>query len=217
MSGDRLGLRELIISFFVLVFSFAIFHFLYRLGLEILNLYVPKVLKEYYLLAGSLALSIVYLSSNKIIKPEEYGFTKEKKLKMLLYGLAGGLLLSFLNLPLGAIIRGGEWGKPTGFIGLDNKQIFYIPYILLICIIFPIIEEVFYRGYAFNIIKNRYGFLVSIAVVSLCYGLIHLSPAAIIYSVALTIIYEHSGCLGASIVSHAVMNITFYITNSVFG
>jgi len=45
--------------------------------------------------------------------------------------------------------------------------------VVLLCIVGPVLEEIYYRGYVYNILKNRYNPLVGAIVSSFLYMLLH--------------------------------------------
>lgn len=74
----------------------------------------------------------------------------------------------------------------------------------------PFYEEIFFRGFIHNALRNRFGMWVAIGISSLIFGLIHFFPIQIISAALLAIalgwLYERSTSLWAVIYAHAVNN-----------
>jgi membrane protease YdiL (CAAX protease family) len=83
--------------------------------------------------------------------------------------------------------------------------------ILVIGIIAPIGEEVFFRGFAYRCFRTRWGPMVGGAVSAALFSLIHFHPVALLpiflVGCVLAYLYERTGTLVAPITLHAVNNI----------
>lgn len=81
---------------------------------------------------------------------------------------------------------------------------------ILVAIIGPVAEELFFRGFAYPAVKKRFGIKVSIAVVSVVFATLHMNPVAFFPIVALGILlsylYEKTGSLIPSIAVHIIHN-----------
>jgi membrane protease YdiL (CAAX protease family) len=84
------------------------------------------------------------------------------------------------------------------------------PLILVIGIVAPFGEEVFFRGFAYTAMRRRLGVLGATILSALLFALIHTSPMAIapifLIGVLLAVLYERTGTLAASFALHAVNN-----------
>jgi hypothetical protein len=82
--------------------------------------------------------------------------------------------------------------------------------IFFLAIFVPIYEEVFFRGFLHNWMRNKLPMWVAIGLSSLAFGLIHFIPVQIITAFLLGIgiawVYEKSGSLWSAIVLHIVNN-----------
>jgi membrane protease YdiL (CAAX protease family) len=85
-----------------------------------------------------------------------------------------------------------------------------ILFILLGAIAAPIGEEVFFRGFLYNVLKHRFGVTVGIVVSGLAFALIHISPLAVVIifpmGMILAYTYERTRSLWVTICMHAVNN-----------
>jgi len=79
---------------------------------------------------------------------------------------------------------------------------------LLLVIIAPICEEVFYRGYIYPVVRNRTGILMGIVLTSLFFALVHVQSFLVLFSlsVALCFLYEKNRSLIPPILVHAFYN-----------
>lgn len=81
---------------------------------------------------------------------------------------------------------------------------------LLASLLVPVYEELFFRGFIHNALRNRFGMWVSIIISSLIFGVFHLIPAQIITAFLLGLVlgwlYEKSGSLWTVIIAHVVNN-----------
>ena len=94
-------------------------------------------------------------------------------------------------------------------LSIKTKQALFFP-VLFITIIGPFCEEVFFRGFLYNGIKKYLGITPSIILSALLFALIHLEWMVMIpiafTGAAYAYLYEKSGSLWASIVSHVLTN-----------
>ncbi|MDD5084630.1 MAG: type II CAAX endopeptidase family protein [Candidatus Omnitrophica bacterium] len=96
----------------------------------------------------------------------------------------------------------------------EERNPFLIFYsIVLACVIGPVIEEIFFRGFCYPAIKKRWGKALAVFITALVFAAIHGSLFAFlpvfILGVALAFLYEKYGTLVPSIVMHIVHNSLF--------
>jgi membrane protease YdiL (CAAX protease family) len=93
--------------------------------------------------------------------------------------------------------------------------------VLLISTLVPLWEEMFFRGFIQNVLRNRLGVWAAILVSSLLFGLFHIIPLQMIGAFTLGILlawlYEKSGSLWLPIFAHALNNLVFGIIAQFFG
>jgi membrane protease YdiL (CAAX protease family) len=81
-------------------------------------------------------------------------------------------------------------------------------------ILAPISEEILFRGLLYNAVKNAGYPLVALYGVSLFFGVIHNNAIAMLplafFGVILTVVYEITGNLLATIITHSLFNLTNY-------
>jgi membrane protease YdiL (CAAX protease family) len=81
---------------------------------------------------------------------------------------------------------------------------------ILVAVLTPIFEELFFRGLVFKRLRGVMGFIPSALISALFFGIMHLTPPQIIYASAFGIffayIYEKKGSLLPSIFAHICVN-----------
>lgn len=75
----------------------------------------------------------------------------------------------------------------------------------------PVSEEIFFRGFAYTILKRHYNMSKAIVITNLLFVFVHISPwwfiQIFIVGVMMTVIYEYSQSLITAIVAHSVVNV----------
>jgi membrane protease YdiL (CAAX protease family) len=78
----------------------------------------------------------------------------------------------------------------------------------------PLGEEVFFRGFLFNSLRGRLGFMRAAAISALVFAIFHVDPKLVVVmffvGMALAWLYERRGTLVASIAAHAMFNVIGY-------
>jgi membrane protease YdiL (CAAX protease family) len=105
-------------------------------------------------------------------------------------------------------------------LGANNSAVALVSVCLLTCVIAPICEEFFFRGFFFTALRNWCGPWVAAAITGLVFGAIHAGSAPAGYLIPLAffgfilcIVYWKTGSLYPCIVLHALNNsIAFGIT-----
>ena len=87
--------------------------------------------------------------------------------------------------------------------------------LLLGGVVAPVAEEIFFRGYLYTGMRARWGVGWALAVSSLIFALIHLTPGVLpplfIMGLLLAYLYERSDSLWPSILLHATINSIAFI------
>lgn len=82
---------------------------------------------------------------------------------------------------------------------------------IVVGILGPIAEEVFFRGFAYRVFKERFGMPAGIALSAFLFALIHMNPVALVpiflIGVVLALLYERTGSLAAPIGLHCANNL----------
>lgn len=98
------------------------------------------------------------------------------------------------------------------FIELNiAEKIFYL---FNLCFLSPTIEEVLFRGFIYRILKNRYNIFWGVLVSTLFFHFIHFEPfyfLFIILSLIFTYVYEKTGTIWGSIMTHSLHNAFWFM------
>ncbi|MFZ3136060.1 MAG: type II CAAX endopeptidase family protein [Thermodesulfovibrionales bacterium] len=101
-----------------------------------------------------------------------------------------------------------EYNLFVSFSLIEN--FFFLSYL---CLLGPIIEEIFYRGFLYRIIRDKYavfwGLIVSTGLFYLAHGIDNWT--IIISSLIFTYVYEKSGNIWNNIIVHSLTNILWFI------
>ena len=152
-------------------------------------------------------------------------------------GCRAGVSLLMLNIAgstvVGAVLaslRGPEqslrliYAEQERLVGLLRVEAKNLPVLLVllltIVIVAPVAEELFFRGYVYNVLKRITG-RWAVVVSSLIFTGIHFyvvqAPVVFILSVVLTYIYESKGSLLVSMSAHGFMNLLVALMAILFG
>ena len=99
-------------------------------------------------------------------------------------------------------------------LGSTWKIIFLIDF----CLLGPITEELFARGFVYRILKNRYSILWAVVISSVVFQILHgfsmdtlLNLRILLVSLIFTYVYEKTGTIWSSIITHSLNNIFWLI------
>ncbi len=177
---------------------------------------IPDLMKENYELFVSLAVGVLYLISKYPIDRASYGFQRKGFKRTIVWGLMGGVILSAINSPYKTFVKGVTWEKFEKFIALNPGDFSICVFLAFAIIILPVLEEIFFRGCVYRILKGSLNPFWSVLITSSVSALGHYDAASFIYSLFLIGILEWSGYLGASIVAHVMWNATWYLSLLIF-
>ena len=113
--------------------------------------------------------------------------------------------------PLPTLWQRGFETQMKQFLGLFSGTEGLLLAILLIGIIAPLGEELFFRGFAYRCFRTRWGPAVGAAASAALFALVHLHPVGLlpifVVGCALAYLYERTGSLVAPFTLHAANNI----------
>jgi uncharacterized protein len=125
-------------------------------------------------------------------------------LTLFAYYVAVAIYISFVGEPKQEDI-GGDLGLDRGFL-LASLAVF------LICVVAPIAEESFFRGFLYGGLRQRLSQVPAAAISGLVFGGVHAptGPTAIvplaILGFALALLYERTGSIWPGVLAHALNN-----------
>ena len=144
-----------------------------------------------------------------------------------LWSSAGWLALTWFGFFLFSVI----WVAAPGItekddlpeqLGADKSTAALVAVALLVCVVAPVAEEVFFRGYFFTALRNWRGVWPAAIITGLVFGAIHAGSAPVWYLVPLAVfgfglclLYWKTGSLYPCIALHTINNsIAFGVTQS---
>ena len=86
-------------------------------------------------------------------------------------------------------------------------------FLVILCIIAPLVEEIYFRYYAFNILKERFSVFVGVIVTSILFMLSHgfkLSILFFLFGVIYALVYEKTKTIWASFFVHGANNLIWF-------
>ncbi|HEV7807331.1 MAG TPA: CPBP family intramembrane glutamic endopeptidase [Solirubrobacteraceae bacterium] len=134
-------------------------------------------------------------------------------------GRAIGLMLAvavafvFFSLAWGIALQLDDKQTLPEELGIDGSTLNLVLAVVMITVIAPLGEELFFRGFFFGALRNWRGWLPAAVVTGLVFGLIHAGSTPIGYTVPLAffgfglcVLYERTGSLYPGIALHALNN-----------
>jgi membrane protease YdiL (CAAX protease family) len=128
---------------------------------------------------------------------------------------AMGVLAFFLfELLYSAIVRPKSPQTVVKDLGADTSTLLLVAGALVVIVVAPVCEELFFRGFLYRVLRVRMGFWAAALIDGVLFGLVHGSlvivPILAFLGVVLCYIYERTGTLFATIAVHALNNTISY-------
>lgn len=202
----RNRIRDVTISLAIALLVFFTLSFLDDLVFVKYNRLLSSPLREQLELFISLILAGLYVARNCQVRLRDYGFRKGNIRSMLIWGILGGIAVVVLMVPLRSMYYGDSVRTNVNFIDYDSGLISISVYFSFLMIVIPMLEEAYYRGYIYTIIKRRTGHYWGAFITSSIFGLFHLSIRMFVVSYVLIFVYEKSEDIGSPILAHIIAN-----------
>lgn len=144
--------------------------------------------------------------------------------KGVLWGGAAFLLtplLEFLSMRVLRLVLGASafqqlmnWEQQTvaldAFLGTLQPGVIALAFVLVVAVAAPIGEELFFRGFVFNVMRNRLHFTSAVWLSAALFALLHVSVKnflpILVIGVLLARLYARTGSLWSSVVMHGTFN-----------
>ena len=137
-------------------------------------------------------------------------FNKENFKKIAIWGSITGLILGLANFPYSVL--SGEADIPQKFF-VDPKHgvSFSFIYLLIVVIVIPFAEEIFFRGLVYRIVKTDFDIFCGVIASTGLFWASHNFYIPIIFSSLLyCYVYEKTNLVGTSILAHLIRNLFWY-------
>ena len=129
-----------------------------------------------------------------------------------------GILAFFLfSLVYAAIVQPDEPQKVVDDLGADTNSLLLVTGALVVIVVAPVCEELFFRGFLYRVLRLRMAFWLAGAIDGLLFGLVHASstslaalPILAFLGFVFCYVYERTGTLFATIAMHALNNTVSY-------
>jgi membrane protease YdiL (CAAX protease family) len=116
-----------------------------------------------------------------------------------------------------AIVRPDDPQEVVNDLGADTNTILLVAGALVVIVVAPICEEVFFRGFLYRVLRVRMSFWLAAAIDGLIFGIVHASstslealPILAFLGLVFCYVYERTGTLYATIAIHALNNTISY-------
>lgn len=146
-------------------------------------------------------------------------FVSNNKVEILVNGIIGGVAILLGVMIINSIMAVIFMNflnyvppqQPIITLLLETKnQWFFLGYAVMIIIVAPIAEELFFRGLVYTYLRDKYGVRLALLISSAFFGLMHMSVWAFMGTflggLGLALLYEKSKSLYTSILAHMVWN-----------
>lgn len=195
----------------------------------------PEKSMESFLLSILSLIVLLFLFDIKSLKKFKELNSSPIKIKYLLFMIPLSLAIRLPTAILfGAIYLMGFFGDVASFLqeGINlqwanlvdestlNPTLEYLLVLSSVVVLWPIFEEILFRGIIFNHLKKRFSLKKSILFTSVLFMLIHLHPAlffqSFIMGMTLTYVYNKLGNITYPILLHMSINILPFLIGALF-
>ena len=163
-----------------------------------------------------LTLPLIFIVKNRFHYPlSALGFSRAPFWPVVGRGFLGGVLIYLLILAV-SVVSALFFAPPQELqplmqsLGVENVFIKKFMLILIVVVLAPFSEEVFYRGFLYDSLRKYLGAFWGTIGAGVIFGLIHLQLAYLLplslTGVALCRLYEKQGNIWVNILAHAVFN-----------
>ncbi len=174
------------------------------------------------------ALSVWFIPHRHGRGARELGLRWGDKGKTLAYGCTGALTAMamsygiFFLIYLFFYLAAGRGPVSTESVRLQDLSGGYLALVLLVVVVLaPVFEELFFRGLFYPALRNRLGFKSAIVLNGVVFGMIHFEPlfmlSLVLVGIALAYLYEKTDSLAAPMMAHAIYNLVVIVVSLLAG
>lgn len=134
--------------------------------------------------------------------------------RIIILGIASGLIIVVANISITILLQPVTGASPIQeeiykLISRPGMQIAIAIFSILLA---PFVEEVYFRGFSYQAFRKSWGVKAAIPLCSIFFSILHMDPWSIpntfIAGLILTILYEKTGSLNATVIAHSINNLS---------
>lgn len=175
----------------------------------------PTALTTSIILCISLSSSLVLLLRKYPLTKSGIGLAKSKTKQIFYYGIWYGIICAILGFPY-PIWKYGYENQTYSIVGIDYPSLTIIVFLVSEVLIVPVVEEIFYRWCIYKILRAKFDVYHGILITSFLFSVVHIPQSLalflklFVFSIIFTYAFEKTKMLGTSIVSHIILNFSWY-------
>lgn len=155
-------------------------------------------------------------------EPRDFGLRPAPARRAALLTVAGLLTFYAVSAAYAAIVRPEGEQETLEQLGSDRGTGYLVASAIMVIVLAPVVEEVFFRGFMYRALRNRWSPLVSATAVGIIFGSIHYSgpetlellPVLAFLGAMFCWLYEVTGSLYPAIAVHVVNNTLAFTTTA---
>jgi membrane protease YdiL (CAAX protease family) len=147
-------------------------------------------------------------------RPWHFGLRSAPLLFTTQIAALGALAYFLFSLAYQAIVAPKNPQRIVEDIGADTNKLLLIVGAVVVIVVAPICEELFFRGVLFRVLRQRLPFWPAAVADGILFGLVHWSPAILpvlaVLGIMFCFVYERTGSIFPTIALHALNNTISY-------
>lgn len=148
------------------------------------------------------------------VGPRDFGLRSIAPRALIRSTLIAGVAFFVFSLAYAAILSPDGTQDTLATLGADRNLTLLVLSGLLVVVVAPFAEEVFFRGFFYRALRNRFRVAVAVLLNAVLFGAIHfdgaktlvLLPVLAVLGATFCLLYERTGSLYPSIALHAINN-----------
>lgn len=217
--------------------SFATFAFMLGLPLALLAAGLTVAIAQAFgagdsggrSIAATLAQDIVFVGAAiglaaLVARPTaaDFGLVRIPVRRALIWTLGAFLVFYAVSLVYGSLLDAGDEQDTLDTFGAHRATALLVASGVLVIVVAPFAEEIFFRGFVYRAIRNRAGVAGATAIVAFIFGAVHYSgpdtlvvlPVLALLGATFCILYERTGSLYPAIALHVINNAIAFATTA---
>lgn len=167
----------------------------------------------------SILFAILFFNVLKKLSSISFGISKNISLQNIALAVVCAITVIIINYALNVLILQKLLKSSYEFMVASQQELKPLSVIIYICLLAPIGEELLFRGYILNGLRNKYKTNTALLITSVLFAIYHVYPASIINALTMGIIiglfYIKKESVFACMIAHVLYNIiAMYVTNN---